>query len=160
MSMGPADLLRRKSTHFVLWRPRKPDPPPRLVIGRLQPGNPPTFVAEQQFELRPSPAHGDLWEIPAAACNLADGGVYHYWFEITDSNPAKGTDRRIRCTDPTAWTVDWRLLAPRLPAPYGADDQDPAGVVKVVGGRLAPCDPQGDEADWDGDAALDALPAN
>ena len=54
--MATADLLQRKTTHFVLWRPRHTDPPPTLVIGTLQPGNPPAFVDEQQLEL--SPAHG------------------------------------------------------------------------------------------------------
>src|SRR5229473_3875171 len=37
-----ADILNRRATQFVLWSPRPQNQPPRLVIGRLQPGNPPT----------------------------------------------------------------------------------------------------------------------
>ena len=155
-----ADLLRRKATGFVLWRLRVTDPAPSLVIGRLQAGNPPTFVDERRFDFRPSAADPELWEVPAAACDLVDGGVYHYWFEVGDSNPSKEPGRRIRCTDPTAWTVDWRLKAPRLAAPYDDADQDPAAVVRWSGGRLEPCDPGGEVVDWGGDVGLDRLPAN
>src|SRR5207253_3939881 len=54
---------------------------------------------------------------------------------------------RIACTDPTAFSVDWRLLAPRLPAPHIADDQDPAAVVKFRNGKLVPCDAAGETFD-------------
>jgi 1,4-alpha-glucan branching enzyme len=156
-----ADLLQRKATHFVLWRPRQTDSPPRLIIGKLRPGNPPAFVEAQRFELRRSPAAADLWEIAADACGLVEGTVYHYWFEVTDSNPYKSAHPRLWCTDPTAWTVDWRLLAPRPDAPsFGDDDRDPAGVVRWQGGRLLPCDPGGDTVDWAGDPPLDTLPPN
>ena len=32
------DLLGRKQTHFVLWRPAPSTEPPRLVIGAARPG--------------------------------------------------------------------------------------------------------------------------
>jgi pullulanase len=156
-----SDLLARKTTHFMLWRPRQTTPPPQLVIGRLQPGNPPTFVDQHRFPLQPSPSRPDLWEIPADQCGLIQGQVYHYFFEVTDSNPYKPSHPRILCTDPTAWTVDWRLLAPRPPdSAFGEDDRDPAGVVKFQNSALTPCDPCGETPDWTGDPSLGQLPAN
>jgi hypothetical protein len=79
-----SNLLDRKASHFVLWRPRHMSPPPRLVIGKLKTGNPPTFVDGHSLALEASPTGADLWEIPAAACGLTDGDVYHYWFEVTE----------------------------------------------------------------------------
>ncbi|MGE0826644.1 MAG: alpha-amylase family glycosyl hydrolase [Candidatus Binatia bacterium] len=156
-------LLQRKITHFVLWRPRITTPPPTLVIGQLKPGNPPTFVGEQHVALHPSALSADLWEIAAAECHLTNGEVYHYWFAVEDSNPYKSHDSsspQILCTDPTAWTVDWRLLAPPPPGPYGENDRDPASVVKFRDGQLVPCDPGGEEADFSGDSPLASLAAN
>ena len=54
----------------------------------------------------------DLWEIAAADCNLVNGQVYHYWFEVPNSNVYPGaTKGTLRCTDPAAFTVDWRLVS-------------------------------------------------
>ena len=100
-----ADLLRRKETHFVLWRPGTTNPPPALVIGRLKPGNPPSFVEHRQFDLQPTPGFSDLWEIAADLCGLQEGSIYHYWFEVSDSDPHRAGASRIWCTDPTAWTT-------------------------------------------------------
>ena len=158
-----SDLLQRKVTHFVLWRPRLINPAPTLVLGKLQHGNPPNFVGAQRFDLRPSPLSPDLWEIPAVECNLADGEIYHYWIEVNDSNPYKNHGDhppRILCTDPTAWNVDWRLLAPRPEGPFGEDDRDPASVVKCQNGELRPADPGGEVADFSGDARMESLPPN
>ena len=74
------DLLQRKRTHFLLWRPAVTNPPPALVIGAFRAGNPPSFEQLNRFDLAPSPMSPDLWEVPAAACSLVDGRVYHYWF--------------------------------------------------------------------------------
>lgn len=153
-------LRERKQTHFVLWRPRITDPAPQLVIGTFASGEPPTLVNRQRFDLQPSPLGPDVWEIAADVCNLREGTVYHYWFEITDSNPYKGASRRICCTDPTAYTVDWRLMAPSLPAPYGDEDQDPAAVSLYRQGRLIPCDPGGETMVWDDSLELTTLPTN
>ena len=158
--MPTADLLQRKTTHFVLWRPHHTTTPPRLIIGTLQPGNPPAFVDEQQHDLAPAADAPDRWEITASACNLTDGQVYHYWFEVSDSSPGRDPATRIRCTDPTAWTVDWRLLAPRPSGPYDGGDQDPAGVVMYEDGKLIACDPGGEIPDWTADTPLDTRPAN
>lgn len=158
-----SDFLQRKATHFVLWRPRITNPAPTLVIGKLKLGNPHHFVDEQRLDLQPSPVSQDLWEISATECNLIEGEVYHYWFEVNDSNPYKGNGDpppRIMCTDPTAWTVDWRLLAPKPNGPYGREDRDPAGVVKFQNGKLVPCDPGGETADFSDDPDIDTLPPN
>ncbi|WP_135466527.1 alpha-amylase family glycosyl hydrolase [Crenalkalicoccus roseus] len=155
-----ADLLARKAEGFVLWRPRVTDPPPRLVIGTLRPGNPARFEEHRRLDLRPAAGHPDLWELPAAECGLADGTVYHYWFEVTDSDPRRAAPARMLCTDPAAPVVDWRLLAPRPGPGYGEDDRDPAGVVLFSGGVLAEADPGGERPDWAGDPPLATLPPN
>ncbi|HEX2282067.1 MAG TPA: alpha-amylase family glycosyl hydrolase, partial [Thermomicrobiales bacterium] len=129
-------------------------------IGTLRAGNPPTFAQHARIDFSQSGVAGDLWEIAAADCGLTDSVVYHYWFEVTNANPKKPDPVRILCTDPTAWTVDWRLRAPRLPAPFGDEDRDPAGVVRWRGGELVACDPGGEEPDWRDDPAPDTLPAN
>jgi pullulanase len=102
--------MRRRQSEFVLWRPRKPEPAPRLVIGRFQAGNPPTLAEERVFDLAPAAAAEELWVRAAADCGLSDGTVYHYWFEVLDSDPRNAAPLMIRCTDPFATTVDWRLL--------------------------------------------------
>jgi 1,4-alpha-glucan branching enzyme len=138
-----AHIFELKRTAFVLWRPHNTQITPRLVIGQFQAGNPPTLANRQRFNLERTPEHTDLWSISAATCGLKDREVYHYWFEVTDSSPFRD-GRRILCTDPTAFTVDWRLLADRLPGPYDVNDQDPAAVVKFENGQLIPCDAAGE----------------
>jgi pullulanase len=155
----PFDLLERKQTHFVLWRPAITDPPPALVIGTFRAGNPPSFEPLNKFDLAPSPASADLWEVAASACGLVDNRVYHYWFEVTNANPKTPSTARILCTDPTASTVDWRLR-PVLPSPFTDDDRSPAAVLKWRNGKLVPSDPGGEEPDWANDLPLDSLPAN
>lgn len=153
-------LFERKQTHFVLWRPRTTTPAPQLYIGRFVQGASPTLADEQRFELQSSPLGPDVWEVAADACNLVSGTVYHYWFEVSDSNPYLGAGARICCTDPMAYTVDWRLMSPALPPPYGGDDQDPAAVILYRDGQLVPCDPGGEVATWPNDGHLLSLPAN
>jgi pullulanase len=136
-------LFHLKRTAFVLWKPHHTETPPALVIGRFDAGNPPTLADRRQFELEQLPGHEDLWRIDAIDCNLTEGQTYHYWFEVNDSSPF-GDGRRILCTDPTAFTVDWRLLADPMTPPYDAADQDPAAVVKFANGQLVPCDPDGE----------------
>ena len=133
--------LRKKA--FVLWRPELTDIP-RLVIGQFAAGNPPTLVERRFFELTRVEGHVDLWSISAAACELREGQVYHYWFDVRDSSPYRDR-QRILCTDPLASTVDWRLKSEALPSPYKADDQDPAAVVKFANGLLGVCDPGGEQ---------------
>jgi 1,4-alpha-glucan branching enzyme len=155
------DLLTRRETKFVFWRPRNTATPPNLVIGRFQAGNPPTLVGEQTFNLTAAAGFPDLWELAASACGLTDGQIYHYWFEIDDSDDEKNPKKPIRIADPAAFTVDWRLVAavPDSPA-YNADDQRPASVIRYQQGKLVPCDPGGEVGDFTGDPALDTLPPN
>ena len=101
----PFDLLQRKRNHFVLWHAAITNPPPALVIGTFQAGNPPSFQLLNRFDLAPSAVSADLWEVAAAACGLVDNCVYHYWFEVTNANPKTPSPARILCTDPTASTV-------------------------------------------------------
>jgi pullulanase len=156
----PFDLLQRKQTHFVLWRPAITNPPPALIIGTFQAGNPPSFQLLNRFDLTPSPVSADLWEAGGAACGLTDNRVYHYWFEVTNADPKTPSPARILCTDPTASTVDWRLRAPLLPPPFTDDDRSPAAVIKWRNGELIPCDPGGEQPDWENDAPLDGRPPN
>jgi 1,4-alpha-glucan branching enzyme len=150
------DLLERRKDAFALWLPTIPEgaPPPRLVIGvaTFEDGHPPSLEDRQSLELNPT-APG-LWERPAGRCGLADGRVYHYWFEVTNTSPYKEAPLRVLCTDPLATAVDWRLCAPPLPPPFGGDDEDPAAVVLFRDGRLVPCDPDGGTIDWGGDRPL------
>jgi pullulanase len=155
-----ADLLNRKTTHFVLWHPSSGAPNPTLVIGHFQAGNPPTLADERRHPLTQVAGLPDLFEIAAADCGLVDGDVYHYWFEVQDSDPAHPSAQLVRCTDPTAYTVDWRLRAPRLPTPDSANDRQPAAVIKFRGGRLVPSDPGGEEIDLAGDPSPGALAPN
>jgi glycosidase len=155
------DLLKRKATHFVLWRPNQTGTNPKLILGTFQPGTPPTLAGERQIELKPSAQFADLYEVAAASCGLADGEVYHYWFEVEDSDPTKDPPGRIRCTDPTATTVNWDLLAPRLPSPpYTEDDRHAASVIKFDRGRLIACDPGGEVGQVPDDPSPATLPPN
>lgn len=136
-------LFGLKTSAFVLWSPHAVDPVPQLVIGRFQAGNPPSLADRKVFPLTQHPQQADLWSIDASQCGLVEGQVYSYWFEVSDSSPTRDGSR-ISCTDPTAFTVDWRLLATRLSAPHRVEDQDPAAVVKFQAGHLVPCDAGGE----------------
>ena len=88
----------RRTTRSVLWNPRLQNAPPRLVIGRLQAGNPPTLEGIRRIDLRSLPDALDLFEVAAANCGLDDGVVYQYWFEVDDSRSAhRVTPRRSGC---------------------------------------------------------------
>lgn len=155
------DIYSLKADHFVVWRPGT-DSTPRLVIGVLQPGNPCTLVDSRVCDFKKHPDFPELWVLPAAGVpDLRDGGVYHYFFRIRDSNPYKEQQREIEITDPMAFSVDWRLLAPHPGQGYDDDDRDPASVIMYSQGRLLPCDAGGETPDWQNDeAALATLPPN
>jgi pullulanase len=147
-----ADLLERRSSHFLLWRPNDSQAPPLLIIGRFQAGNPPTLAGSRQLTMKPAPGVDGLWQFAAADCGLANGEIVHYWFEIEDTHPHREQSRTVRCTDPAAHTVDWRLTAD-----FG---NQPAAVVQFAGGRLVACDPGGEKSDFSGDVPLNRLPPN
>ena len=154
-----ADLLKRKSTHFVLWRPREVNPTPTLYIGTIQsPDNPHQNFRE--IPLQQSTDFPELWEIAAKDCNLTDGEVYFYWFKVRDANAYSNTNQILYCTDPTAWTVDRRFLAPEPSESAGAKSYDPASVILYQNGKLIPCDPNGQTVEWEADVPLETLPAN
>ena len=157
-----ADLLTRKQTHFVLWLPHGQPANPSLVIGQFAPGNPPDLAGERTIAMTAVAGRPDLWELAASACGLQSGQVYHYWFELQTTHPDRQPPGRIRCTDPTAFTVDWRLVGPALPAPFrNPDDRQPASVIQFQApGSLVPCDPGGERPDFGGEGALDQLPPN
>src|SRR5438132_13820752 len=73
-----ADLLARRTSHFLLWRPNESVTPPLLVLGRFQPGNPPTLTDERQFTMKPAAGVSGLWQIAASDCGLADGDIIHF----------------------------------------------------------------------------------
>ncbi len=148
----PADLLTRRVSNFVLWRPNQSSTPPFLIFGTFQPGNPPTLAGERQLPMDPAPGVQGLWQLPAAACGLDEGEIVHYWFEVDDTHPHRDTAQRVRCTDPAAHTVDWRLR--------DSSDKQPAAVIQFLGGQLVPCDAGGEKPGFSGDISLDQLPAN
>ena len=159
--MLPSDLLLRRQTDFAFWRPRLGGTPPVLVIGTFAAGNPNTIVNRKDIPLSTAgPKTPGLWAIAAAESGLADG-IYHYWFQVENTNPVDPAAALILCTDPFATTVDWRLLSPPLPAGFNNDaDRQPASVIRLQNGRLSAVDPGGESASFPGDPKPDALPKN
>ena len=156
--MLPADLLQLRQTNFALWTPSGAVNAPVLVIGVFQAGNPNSLANRLDIPLAASGQPG-LWTIAVANCNLADG-IYHYWFSITNTNPSLPA-LPILCSDPFCTTVDWRLLAPDLPAGFDPEtDQQPASVVQLQNGFLSPVDPMGEAPVFDNDPTPDTLPPN
>jgi pullulanase len=147
-----ADLLARRSSHFLLWRPNNSLAAPVLIFGKFQAGNPPTLAGERRLTMKAAPGVSGLWQIAAADCGLADGDIIHYWFEVEDTHPPGNHSRTVRCTDPAAHTVDWRLTAD--------SGNQPAAVVQFAGARLTVCDPNGEKPDFSHDVPLNRLPPN
>ncbi len=155
-----ADLLNRKQTHFLLWRPGSLDPLPALYIGRYADLKTTQFEQFREIPLQRSPQFPDLWEVAAQDCNLVEGQVYGYWFKIRDTNPYNSSRPVFYCTDPTAYTVDRRFAAPTPNEPDGAASGDPVSIVLYQAGQLIPGDPEGQVVDWTGDRPLADLPPN
>jgi 1,4-alpha-glucan branching enzyme len=154
-----ADILQRKETAFVLWRAVNGNPAPTLVIGELQEGAPITLNNVRQIPLLLVAGFTDLWQVPAANCQLVDGRLYHYWFEVSVSRPGFAANARVRITDPLAFAVDWRVLAPRLAAPFTDDDRYPAGVIRFANGKLVSPDNNAANA-FANEPSPDTLPPN
>jgi glycosidase len=151
------NVLERRVTHFILWRPLAIITPPVLIIGQLNPGNPPTFVpiGQQPFTLQPVSGADGLWQIAAADCQLTEGQIYHYWFGVEDSRSNAKPPPRVSVTDPFAFTADWRLFPPDT-----TENKQPAAVIKFEDGKLVPCDPGGETASFLNEPRLDTLPPN
>jgi 1,4-alpha-glucan branching enzyme len=158
----PIDILSRKKTHFVLWRPGTSQPTPALCIGNIDPDSQDRLTQLQEFPLHQSPDFADLWEISPQECGLTEGKVYHYWFKVRNTEPydAANVQQILYCTDPMATTVDRRVEAPVPPESGGVASFDPASVVLYQNGMLIPCDPQGETVHWDSDIPSDKLPSN
>lgn len=158
----PVDLLSRKKTHFVLWRPSASDPTPTLYIGNIQPDSPDRLQKLKEFPLKQSAEFPELWEVSAQECQLIEGQVYFYWFKVcnSDTYDSANASQIMYCTDPTATTVDRRMPAPVPSEPGGVASFDPASVVLYENSTLIPCDPEGQTVDWEGDAPLNKLPTN
>jgi 1,4-alpha-glucan branching enzyme len=156
------DLLSRKTTHFILWLPRKIEPNPALYIGTFPSNNLKSFDNFREIPLHQSQQFSDLWEVAVQECNLTDGQVYFYWFKVRDTNAYNGTYHILYCTDPTAWTVDRRVSPPAPKEAEGATRErpTPASVVLYQKGQLIPCDPDGITANWNDDVPLNQLPLN
>jgi len=148
----PADLITRKSTHFVLWRPNGSTAIPLLILGKFQAGNPSTLVNARQLPMTQAPGASGLWQLAAANCGLVDGDIVHYWFQVEDTRPGANLPATVRVTDPAAYTVDWRLT--------DVSGAQPAAVVKFTNGKLVVCDAGGELPDFAGDVPLDQLPPN
>src|SRR6266496_2012468 len=156
--MLSSDFLLRRETQFALWRPTLSTKPPVLVIGSFAAGNPNSLANRKDIALSPAGAAAPgLWVLPAVATGLADG-IYHYWFQVENTNPDDPALAPILCTDPFATTVDWRLLSPVLPAGFNEDtDRQPAAVLGLRSGKLVPVDPGGEFADFPADPKPDTL---
>ncbi len=157
------DLLRRRQTHFVLWRPGCVDPAPTLVLGLFF-SLYPTPAGLREIPLSPDPDFPDLWQVAAADCGLINGEIYYYWFKVKNTNPYpfSGDDEILYCTDPLATTVDRRAvcIAPMPPEAGGVNSEDPASVISYRDGQLIPCDPTGEPTPWPQDHPDLNLPAN
>lgn len=157
--MLPSDLLLRRQTHFTLWRPHDGGAAPILVVGRFAAGNPNSLADQREIALATTDAPG-LWALAATDTGLPDG-IYHYWFQVENTNPGRPASAPILCTDPFATTVDWRLLAPPLPAGFDEDnDRQPASVIRLQNGQLSAVDPGGESASFPDDPTSDKLPPN
>ncbi len=156
------NLLERRQTHFVLWRPGLCEPPPKLYIGQPQAGATDPYANYREIALQPEPQFPDLWTVAASDCQLADGQVYHYWFRVGNTLPydyADG-DQILYGGDPLATSVDRRWLAPVPPVPAGTASQDPASVLLYRDGRVIPSDPNGKTAAQSTACPRSSRPAN
>jgi pullulanase len=89
-----ADILDRKTTHFVLWRPRTTASAPKLLLGQLHPpaSRPHSFRIKTRSLWPPVAGVTGLWAIAGTACGLTDGQIYHYWFEVEDTQSSAQKD--------------------------------------------------------------------
>ncbi len=157
--MLPADLLDRRKTHFILWRPNGTTNAPKLVIGTFQVGNPNVVANRVEFSLFTSANTPGLWTLGARDTGLADG-IYHYWYRVDNTHPGRPAGNTVLVTDPFATTVDWRVLS-EIPAGFNAfDDPQPASVIRLANETLSAVDPTGEVGTFPNDPSPDTLPAN
>ena len=146
-----SDLLKRKETEFVLWRPGVQDPTPRLVIGQLLPGtrHPLSENGDWTCAVRKkTPIYGQF--PPPSAASLRERSI------ITGSRLATATlvaapsshgRESYAPTQQPSFSTGGCSRARVGPA-YGEADRDPAGVVLAApGDRLTEADPGGEVPD-------------
>lgn len=156
-----AQLLIRKKTHFVLWRPRFTDPQPALFIGNFLSPSPAPFGNFTTHLLQQSPQFPDLWEIDANACGLTDGQVYYYWFKVRDGiEPSPTTEQVLYVTDPLAYSIDRNIGAPVPSEANGITLSLPASLVLYKDGELLPTDSTGLSVNPESNAYLTNLKPN
>jgi pullulanase len=159
------DLLTRKETHFLLWRPATTDVEPTLFIGLSTDAGAVT-TNFREIPLQPAAAFPELWEVAAASCGLVEGSVYYYWFKVRNTTPydLASSKQVLYCTDPIAYTIDRRTPAPvpqQVPVGMtGISSSDPASVILFRDGKLVPCDVDGSTVDLSTDRSPAGLPAN
>jgi pullulanase len=140
----PVDLLNRRAACFTLWLPDiKLSNPPALLLGTFQPdasGNTGDFLQLANTPLSLAPSQTDLWQLnPHDIQPTLLDGVYHYWFQLTDTSPE--SYGRMLLTDPLTFTVDYRMTR------QAGEQVQPASVIKYRDGKLWPCDLDGGEVD-------------
>ncbi|HEY2404498.1 MAG TPA: alpha-amylase family glycosyl hydrolase [Polyangiaceae bacterium] len=138
--------MAARAAGFVLWRPARTEPAPKVRVVTFVAGNPPSEALLFEAPLRQNDAFPDLWQLPLAGLPLVPGTVYHYWFLITNDRPGE-PQVEVRVTDPFARVVDYRLGTA-------------AGVFKLANGSLVDCDPDGGVGVATEVADLSRLPAN
>jgi pullulanase len=99
------DIMKRRAEGFVLWRPARTDPAPKVRVVTIQPGNPPQEALVFERSLVRSAGFDDLWELPLAGLPLVAGPVYRYWFLVKNDRPREGRVV-VRVPDPLrAWST-------------------------------------------------------
>lgn len=162
-----ANILERKATHFLLWRPGKIELIPELFIGTF-PEKRNNFEHFKTFPLQQNSEFAELWEIAVTDCGLVEGTVYFYWFKVANTNVYEKITDPIYCTDPISYAVDRRLSPPHvsnLPTESNSlekwrEIEQPASVILYQNGRLIPCDSDGKTVRWSEEDIPDQLAAN
>jgi pullulanase len=156
MSAPLFDILERRKSKFILWIPGQPSGtnPPQLVLGILDITSSP-FTFNQLFR-GPfvNSDKPDLFELDPDTITpaLQDGSVYWYWFEVNDRSSS--TPSTVLVTDPMAYTVDYSMI------PSRNDGVQPTAVIKFRGGKMWPCDTDGQEPATVAVPAQTAIPNN
>ena len=146
------DIFSLRKTNFVLWRPAKTDPKPKVYIAHVEFNYSESkilFEKTGEHELLQSKNFSDLWLLNVQDCNLTENTIYYYWFKVKNSNPYEKNEDILYVTDPYATVVDERMQANNIPVPELHQHQySPAGVFIYLNGQMMPADPDKEMPDW------------